>query len=167
MNLNFCSLSFKTKNKTKTNCYSFPTFLQKTAANALTKSTEKIPIKKVQIEERRKHHHFLLSRHSSSLSEDISYVSALVLSVNTVEESMFGIFLIVWRPHQEVDLTLSDLEVDLICFSLQSSLVNETACRYFLISSRARFQSKMVWDYLQQKIISRIQQNYQFLDSNY
>ena len=63
-----CSVqcSFKTKNKTKTNCFSLPTFLQNNAANALTKSTEKIPIRKVQIEERRKHHHFLSFRHSSS-----------------------------------------------------------------------------------------------------
>ena len=35
------------------------------AAAALTTSTEKIPMRKVQMEERRKHHHFLSTRHSS------------------------------------------------------------------------------------------------------
>ena len=35
------------------------------AAAALTTRTEKIPMMKVQMEERRKHHHFLVWRHSS------------------------------------------------------------------------------------------------------
>ena len=35
------------------------------AAAALTTRTEKIPMMKVQMEERRKHHHFLVCRHSS------------------------------------------------------------------------------------------------------
>ena len=42
------------------------TFLQKIAAKALTKRTEKIPMRKVQTEDRRKHHHFLVWRHSTS-----------------------------------------------------------------------------------------------------
>ena len=35
------------------------------AAAALTTRTERIPMMKVQMEERRKHHHFLSTRHSS------------------------------------------------------------------------------------------------------
>ena len=35
------------------------------AAAALTTRTERIPMMKVQMEERRKHHHFLVWRHSS------------------------------------------------------------------------------------------------------
>ena len=35
------------------------------AAAALTTRTEKMPMMKVQMEERRKHHHFLVCRHSS------------------------------------------------------------------------------------------------------
>ena len=35
------------------------------AAAALTTRTEKMPMRKVQMEERRKHHHFLVWRHST------------------------------------------------------------------------------------------------------
>ena len=100
MNLNQLLVIVTSKQKAKLKQIVIPTFLQKSAANALTKSTEKIPIKKVQIEERRKHHHFLLSRHSSSVSGVTSGASAEELSVNTGEESILGLFLIVVRPHQ-------------------------------------------------------------------
>ena len=48
------------------------TFLQKRAAKALTKRTEKMPIRKVQMDDRRKHHHFLVWRHSMSLRSSLN-----------------------------------------------------------------------------------------------
>ena len=42
------------------------TFLQKTAAQALMKRTEKTPTMKERMEERRKHHHLRSARHSGS-----------------------------------------------------------------------------------------------------
>ena len=46
--------------------YSSSSRLQQTETKALTTTTESTPIRKVKIEERRKHHHFRSFRHSSS-----------------------------------------------------------------------------------------------------
>ena len=52
------------------------------AAAALTTRTEKIPMRKVQMEERRKHHHFLVWRHStwSPITGPIAPVSPTIVS---------------------------------------------------------------------------------------
>ena len=52
------------------------------AAAALTTSTEKMPMRKVQMEERRKHHHFLVWRHStwSPITVSITTVSPIIMS---------------------------------------------------------------------------------------
>ena len=52
------------------------TFLQKRAAKALVKRTEKMPMRKVQMEDRRKHHHFLVWRHSVSLMSSLNILAS-------------------------------------------------------------------------------------------
>ena len=52
----------------------FPTFLRRTELNALTMRTLAAPVMKVTIEERKKHHHFLSSRHL------VSNASAILIS---------------------------------------------------------------------------------------
>ena len=56
------------------------------AAAALTTSTEKMPMRKVQMEERRKHHHFLVWRHStwSPITGPIAPVSITVSPTDSV-----------------------------------------------------------------------------------
>ena len=56
------------------------------AAAALTTRTERIPMMKVQMEERRKHHHFLVCRHSSwsPITVSIAPVSIIVSPTDSV-----------------------------------------------------------------------------------
>ena len=56
------------------------TFLQKTAAQALMKRTEKTPTMKERMEERRKHHHFLSARQALS-SAELSVITVLTIIV--------------------------------------------------------------------------------------
>ena len=59
------------------------TFLQKTAAQARMNRTEKTPTKKERMEERRKHHHFLSTKHSlSSRLVSVSVITVLTIIVN-------------------------------------------------------------------------------------
>ena len=57
------------------------TFLQQREASALTIRTEKMPIKKVKMEDKRKHHHFLSLGIGDDNDEHCIYPSVYILAV--------------------------------------------------------------------------------------
>ena len=51
----------------------FVTFLQQSEASALTMRTERMPIKKVKMEDNRKHHHFLSLKYDNANYDGENY----------------------------------------------------------------------------------------------
>ena len=81
------------------------------AAAALTTRTERIPMMKVQMEERRKHHHFLVWRHSSwSPTNPVSIAPVSLTSMSPTDSVLMLRPGLTPSSSQEVEWLLKDCE---------------------------------------------------------